>query len=154
MLRAGAVEPWAPLTGHAAGAVLSTALLFGGTAAFALAGSMAKRGRLSSFLIWMSAAIVLPLLFLPVKAFQYRELAQSGILPSTNTQWATYFLLTGVHALHVAGGVVMNVWLLSTSRAGRTAETAAVINRIKAAGLYWYFVDAVWLVLVVLLYVL
>jgi cytochrome c oxidase subunit 3 len=153
MLRAGAIEPWAPVSGHTAGAVLSTVLLFGGTAAFAFAGRMASNSQVSRYRMWMTAAIVLPLLFLPVKALQYHELAQSGILPSTNTQWATYFLLTGVHALHVAGGVAVNVWLLCTSGARAIAEPAAVMNRLKAAGLYWYFVDAVWLVLVVLLYV-
>ena len=62
-------------------------------------------------------------------------------------------MLTGVHALHVAGGVLVNVWLLCTSTARWVGAAPAVANRVVAAGLYWYFVDAVWAILFVLLYV-
>jgi heme/copper-type cytochrome/quinol oxidase subunit 3 len=50
--------------------------------------------------------------------------------------------------VHVAGGVVVNVWL-----AAGTRDVPRLVNRLSAAALYWYFVDLVWLVLVALLYV-
>ena len=133
--------------------MVSTALLFGGTAAFAIALRMARARRLSAFRGWMAAAVLLPLLFGPLKALQYFDLAQFQIYPSTSTQWATYFLLTGVHAAHVAGGVLVNAWFLLTGTATWVGAAPKVINRMEATALYWYFVDLVWIVIFVLMYV-
>jgi heme/copper-type cytochrome/quinol oxidase subunit 3 len=153
MLRAGAEEPWTPLRHHLDAAVASTVMLFGGTAAFAAAVRMARRNRGAAFRGWMIAATILPLLFLPYKALQYVDLAEAHFYPSSSTQAATYFLLTGVHALHVAAGVFVNAWLAATRTSTFVASAPFLVNRLEATALYWYFVDVVWLVLVVLLYV-
>ena len=89
----------------------------------------------------------LSLVFLVIKAIEYRQEIAAGSLPSVNTFLACYFTLTGLHALHVLGGVVANVWAV----AGR-AGAAMAANRIRLISLYWTFVDAVWLVVFVLLY--
>jgi heme/copper-type cytochrome/quinol oxidase subunit 3 len=101
----------------------------------------------------MIAAVLLPLLFVPYKGLQYLDLSEFQIYPSTSTQWATYFLLTGVHAAHVAGGVLVNAWLLVTGTSTWVGDAPRVINRMEATALYWYFVDLVWIVIVVLMYV-
>ena len=152
-LRAGAAAAWMPFRAHLDPAIVSTALLFGGTAAFAAAVRMARAGRLAAFRAWMAAATVLAFLFLPYKYLQYVDAWDSGYHASTSTQWGMYFLLTGVHALHVAGGVLVNLRLLGTSAARWTGETPAVVNRVTASALYWYFVDAIWVILFLLLYV-
>jgi heme/copper-type cytochrome/quinol oxidase subunit 3 len=153
MLRAGAPAPWLPLTGHFTAAMVSTALLFGSTAAFATAARAARALRIPAFRGWMAVSIVLAFLFLPYKGLQYVDLAESGIHPSTSTMWATYFLLTGVHALHVFGGLFANLRLLTASTSSWVGSAPAAINRVEATGLYWYFVDLVWVVLFVLFYV-
>lgn len=153
MLRAGAAEAWRPMSGHIDAALVSTALLFGGTAAFAVALRMARARRIPAFRGWMLAAVLLPLLFVPYKGLQYLDLSEFRIYPSTSTQWATYFLLTGVHAAHVAGGVLVNAWLLLTGTATWVDAAPKIINRMEATARYWYFVDLVWIVIFVLMYV-
>ena len=153
MLRAGSAEPWTPMRAHLDAAIVSTALLFGGTAAFAAAVRMARARRLAAFRGWMVAATVLAFVFLPYKYLQYFDVWEFGHRASTSPQWAMYFLLTGVHAAHVAGGVLVNVKLLCTGTARWVGEAPAVVNRVTASALYWYFVDAIWLVLFVVLYV-
>jgi heme/copper-type cytochrome/quinol oxidase subunit 3 len=153
ILRAGAGAPWAPFTAHRTAAIVSTALLFGATASFAAAMRMAQARRIAAFRGWMVAASALAFLFLPYRFLQYVDAWEFGYHASTSAQWRMYFLLTGVHALHVAGGVLVDVWLLCTSTARWVGEAPAVINRVAASALYWYFVNAIWVVLFVLLYV-
>ena len=153
MLRAGSVEPWPPLREHLGPAAFNTLLLLGGSAALLLARRAGTSGRTRAFRGWMSAAVLLPLLFLPHKTREYLHLLDMGFSPATSTQWATYYLLTGVHAVHVAGGVLANASLAIAGAARWKKSPARELNRLAAVSLYWYFVDFVWLVLVVLLYV-
>jgi heme/copper-type cytochrome/quinol oxidase subunit 3 len=89
------------------------------------------------------------LLFLAGKSLEWRHEIDAGLLPSTNTFLATYFTLTGLHAAHVAGGLLANVWVLAGARRVAAAMTA---GRVRALSLYWAFVDLVWLAIFVLLY--
>jgi heme/copper-type cytochrome/quinol oxidase subunit 3 len=152
MLRAGAVTPWEPLRAHVNAAAVSTLLLFASTFSFARALGAARRRELRGFRTWMLAATVLGLLFLPSKGLHYASLFDAGIAASTSTQWATYFLLTGVHALHVLGGLVVNVALLIMSTATWAGAAPRVINRTQTTMWYWSFVDVIWLVLLVVFY--
>lgn len=153
MLRAGSVAVWRPLTGHFDAAVVSTVMLYGSTGCFAIAMRAARARRLPMFRGWMLAAAVLAFLFLPYKALQYLDLSELRVYPSTSTQWATYFLLTGVHALHVLGGLAVDIALLMTSTSTWVDAAPRVINRVEATAKYWYFVDLVWMVILVLFYV-
>jgi cytochrome c oxidase subunit III len=85
--------------------------------------------------------------FLAIKAFEWRTEIAAGLLPATNTFLAMYFTLTGLHALHVIAGLAANAWALT----GRVGD-AMTIGRVRALSLYWAFVDVVWLVILVLLY--
>jgi len=152
-LRAGAPQPWAPLSAHMDAALVSTVLLFGATGAFAMALRSARAARLPAFRVWIGAAMLLGLLFVAYKGRQYLDLWEGHFYASTSTQWATYYLLTGVHGLHVLGGVLVNAWLLATSSRAWTTSSARIVNRVEAVALYWYFVDLVWVLLFVLLYV-
>ena len=94
------------------------------------------------------AAIV----FLTIKGIEYAGEIRAGLLPSTSQALAMYYLLTGVHALHVAGGLVANVWALAGLRAKSGVPLALSLGRIRALSLYWLFVDVVWLVILGVLY--
>jgi heme/copper-type cytochrome/quinol oxidase subunit 3 len=98
---------------------------------------------------WLGVAIGLALLFLALKSLEYQREIAIGLLPSVNTFLATYFLLTGVHALHVAGGAIANVWALTGLRRAGPVMTA---GRVRGLALYWAFVDAVWLLIFGLVY--
>ena len=92
---------------------------------------------------------VLGLVFLLLKTLGYIGMAEAGLLPSGSTFLSLYYLLTGVHALHVLGGVVV-----TASLAGRTLEPAVFSNRLRALALYWYFVDIVWICVFIAFYLL
>jgi heme/copper-type cytochrome/quinol oxidase subunit 3 len=92
---------------------------------------------------------VLALGFLGIKAVEYWGEISQGLVPSVNTFLATYFTLTGLHALHVAAGLVANLW--AVSGAGRVALEMTT-GRVRALSLYWAFVDVVWMIIFVLFY--
>ena len=83
------------------------------------------------------------------KGYEYAVKFTHHIFPSTNIFWACYFTLTGVHALHVVGGLGLHVYVLLLT-AGRSWE--AKRHRLELSGLYWHFVDIVWIFLFPLLY--
>jgi heme/copper-type cytochrome/quinol oxidase subunit 3 len=147
-LRAGSMTPWMPLRQHLPPAALNTVLLIGGSAAFVAAGRAMRAGRERTYRWWMFAATLLPALFLPHKLMEYQHHWREGVFAATSAQWAMYFLLTGIHAFHVAGGVAVNVWLSASTR-----DVPRLLNRLSATALYWYFVDVVWLALVATIYV-
>jgi heme/copper-type cytochrome/quinol oxidase subunit 3 len=88
-------------------------------------------------------------LFLVNKGMEYRDEVAHGLLPSTSTFFAMYFTLTGLHALHVVCGLVANLW--AAAGVGRVSD-AMTAGRTRALSLYWSFVDIVWLIILVLLY--
>jgi heme/copper-type cytochrome/quinol oxidase subunit 3 len=96
-------------------------------------------------------AVLFAVSFCLHKNVEYHELLRAGKGPASSTQMATYFLLTGVHLLHVVGGIAATIWVML--RSGRVPDPAPTVNRLRALTLYWGFVDAVWLVMLVLLYV-
>ena len=75
-------------------------------------------------------------------------------MPSSNTFFAIYYTLTAVHALHIAGGLVVMLYFLGPGAKLRALNPDQFANRIEATGLYWHFVDIVWIFLFPLLYLL
>ena len=92
---------------------------------------------------------LLAIVFLGIKSIEYAGEIRQGLLPSVNSFLATYFTLTGLHALHVIAGLVANVWALTgLGRVGMDMTT----GRVRARALYWAFVDVVWVIIFVLFY--
>jgi heme/copper-type cytochrome/quinol oxidase subunit 3 len=127
-------------------ALVNTALLLAGSAAAwrarGAAGERAVRR-------WLAASAAAGVVFLMVKALEYRHDVAAGLVPSASTFLAAYFTLTGLHAAHVVGGVVGNVWAGAGAAWLDDAQTA---GRVRALSLYWGFVDVVWIVILVLFY--
>jgi cytochrome c oxidase subunit 3 len=116
----------------------------------------------SSYLVWrarvgdarssvrrLSESSLLAVVFLGLKVQEYRGDLSHGLVPAASTFLAIYFTLTGLHALHVLGGLVANVWTASGLRRVGPGLTA---GRVRALSLYWTFVDLVWLVILWLVY--
>ena len=89
-----------------------------------------------------------------VKAFEYGEKFSHGLLPSTNNFLGMYFTLTGLHAIHVLVGMVVNAYLWGPGAAMWQTEPRRFTNRVEVAGIYWHFVDVVWIFLFPVLYLL
>ena len=107
----------------------------------------AERGDVRALRLSLLLTILGGLLFLGIKAVEYTIEIRAGFTPGTGIFWSFYYTMTGLHALHVLGGIVVNVVVLAT-------EGARVENphRVELAGLYWHFVDVVWIFLFPLLY--
>ena len=113
-----------------------------------------KMDNFAGYKRFMGLTIGLSLLFLAVKGFEYYEHLAFGEVPATSTFLAIYFTLTGLHGLHIIGGVVVNGYFLGPGSAMWHTNKRQFINRIEAAGLYWHFVDLVWIFLFPVLYLL
>ena len=155
LLRVGAVtwpEAWS-IANVPLGA-LNTGVLITSSVTMVLSWVALKEKDLSRFWLWMGFTILLGVMFLGIKLFEYADKFQHGLWPSTSTYMALYFTLTGLHALHVLGGIVANTALLATSFTMWEREPDRLTNRVEAAGLYWHFVDVVWIFLFPVLYLL
>lgn len=95
---------------------------------------------------FLGLTILLGLVFLGFKGYEYSHEISAGLVPSKSLFWSFYYLMTGLHGLHVLGGLVANVVVL----VGMKKKVA--LHRIESIGLYWHFVDVVWIFLFPLLY--
>jgi heme/copper-type cytochrome/quinol oxidase subunit 3 len=110
--------------------------------------------------LWLLATVFLGAFFLSVQAIEYWKLGQEGFLPSVAAYAAegaplygmTFYTLTGFHGAHVTVGVLA---LIFTSwRAFRGKYTAADHGGVEIMGLYWHFVDLVWIILFTIVYLI
>ena len=108
----------------------------------------------SKFRLYFALTFLLAAGFLVIKYFEYTAKFSHGLFPSTNTFLAIYFTLTGIHGLHILGGIAVNGYFLGPGSAMWKTSKEQFINRIEAAGLYWHFVDLVWIFLFPVLYLL
>ena len=130
----------------------NTVVLITSSVTMVMAYASLKMDNLSGFKKYMAATIGLSLLFMVVKGFEYSHEFDIGNFPATSTYLAIYFTMTGLHALHIIGGVVVNTYFLFPGSKMWVTNKQQFINRIEAAGLYWHFVDLVWIFLFPLLY--
>jgi heme/copper-type cytochrome/quinol oxidase subunit 3 len=100
--------------------------------------------------IFLAATVMLGLLFLSLKGFEYTSEIREGLTPAAGTFWSFYFAITGLHGLHVIGGIVVNSILLIAALRERPWDL--IQRRVEFAGLYWHFVDIVWIFLFPLIY--
>ena len=108
----------------------------------------------SKYRFYMGSTILLGLAFLLVKAFEYGHKFEHHHFPHTDLFYATYFTLTGLHGLHVIGGILVNTYFLFPGSKLWETEPEQFTGRIECAGLYWHFVDLVWIFLFPTLYLL
>jgi heme/copper-type cytochrome/quinol oxidase subunit 3 len=152
LIRTGSVVwPHGPERLGVALASLNTAILVGSGAAMALASREAAAGRSRQARIWLAATFVLGLAFLTIKVSEWADHLAAGERPASDTFFAVYYTLTGVHMLHVIGGLAV-IGHLATRAARHTPERLAA--RVRLCGMYWHFVDVVWLFLFVTVYLL
>ncbi len=133
---------------------VNTAVLIGSSVTMVMAYASLKMDSLDRYKWWMSWTIGLALLFMVIKGFEYNHEFDIGNFPWTSTYLAIYFTMTGLHALHIIGGVIVNSYFLGPGAKMWETNKAQFTNRIEAAGLYWHFVDLVWIFLFPVLYLL
>ncbi len=132
----------------------NTLVLLTSSASMILALRALRDGRLVAFRRAFGVVLLLGCVFLGLKGVEYADEIGRGLRPATNNFMGLYFALTGLHALHVAGGVLANAWLLVTASRTWAGRPRQLQNRIRAAATYWNFIDVIWLVMFVTLYLL
>ena len=100
--------------------------------------------------IWLAATALLGTTFLGGQFFEFSEFHHAGLSLQTNIFGSTFFTLTGFHGLHVGIGVLWLTTLLFVSLRGGLKQKDSM--SLEIAGLYWHFVDIVWIVIFTLVY--
>jgi heme/copper-type cytochrome/quinol oxidase subunit 3 len=131
---------------------LNTLILLASSFTMVLAHAAVVRDQQSPLKLHLFLTVALGSLFLGVKGFEYSQKFAHHIGPATNVFWSSYFTLTGFHALHVLGGVLTNAWFLMRAFQGRLNPKTGY--GVELAGLYWHFVDIVWLFVFPLIYLI
>ena len=131
---------------------ISTFVLLTSSLAMVLALAACQRGHRGKTSFWLCVTALFGLIFLGFQAFEFTEFYHNGLSLKKNLFGSTFFVLTGFHGAHVSVGVL---WLLSlfviNQREGISPENAL---KVEIAGLYWHFVDIVWIVIFTLVYLI
>ena len=132
--------------------IFYTTCLLSSSMTIHLAGQRLERNESKTFLVFWLITIALGAIFMYGTAQEWRRLIyEHGLTISTNLFGTTYYSLVGLHAFHVTLGLVMLTTVLLLSVAGGTRPQS---RRIGVLSLYWHFVDAVWVVVFTVVYVI
>ena len=110
--------------------------------------------------LWLLATIVLGATFVGVQIYEYIHLFRDGFVPDAQAYTAgggplygsTFYLMTGFHGLHVSIGVLCLIFVFI--KASRGAYSSSNVGGVEIMGLYWHFVDLVWIVLFTIVYLI
>ncbi len=114
--------------------------------------SAIERGAATAMRNWLAATALLGLTFLGGQAFEFTKLAGLGVSIGGNLFGATFFTLTGFHGAHVLAGVIWIGFVLA--RALRGGLTQQKHEAVELVGLYWHFVDLVWIIIFTVVYLI
>jgi cytochrome c oxidase subunit 3/cytochrome o ubiquinol oxidase subunit 3 len=102
--------------------------------------------------IWLIGTALLGITFLAGQVFEFTEFVHEGLKISTSPFGSSFYMLTGFHGLHVAGGVLLLSLLVAFSFRGRLSNDQGM--NVELTALYWHFVDIVWIVIFTVVYLL
>jgi len=134
--------------------VMAWASLAPHTAAVRAGDGEAEARSLKRYRLFMGLTLLGGAIFLVVKSIEYSDKFSHHLYPATNNFLGLYFTLTGLHALHVIVGMIVNGFLWGPGARMWRSEPERFANRIEVAGIYWHFVDVVWIFLFPVLYLL
>jgi heme/copper-type cytochrome/quinol oxidase subunit 3 len=117
-----------------------------------LALSAVQRGDRRGSALYLLLTALLGLVFLGGQAYEFTHFAHEGLGLSRNLFAGTFFLTTGFHGAHVTVGVLWLLTLWTLALRGRLGPEKSV--KVEVAGLYWHFVDVVWIVLFTVIYLM
>jgi heme/copper-type cytochrome/quinol oxidase subunit 3 len=135
-------------------ATFNTLVLIASSVTVVMSWVSLKLNDFAKYRVYMGITIACAFIFLIVKYFEYTAKFDHGLSPATSTFLAIYFTITGLHAIHIIGGIVVNGYLLGPGARMWKTDPEQFTGRVEAAGLYWHFVDLVWIFLFPVLYLL
>ncbi len=109
-----------------------------------------QQGDVRRMRVWLLATSLLGMLFVGGQAFEFTQFYREGLSLDTNVFGTTFFVLTGFHGAHVTVGVLILMSMWSASFKGKITQENAL--NVELAGLYWHFVDIVWIIIFTMIY--
>lgn len=130
---------------------VSAFVLLMSSLAMVLALGALQKGNIPRFRVWLAAVALLGCIFLGGQIYEFTEFYHAGLSPQSSIFGSSFYLLTGFHGTHVFIGVI---WLLSLLFASfkQGLVTPAKSLNVEMAGLYWHFVDIVWIIIFTIVY--
>ncbi len=111
-----------------------------------------RRGKAGVLKVALVVTLILGGAFLVIKGFEYKEHFERGEFPGTNIFFSLYYVMTAIHALHVVAGMsALAYCLIRTARGDFSTEYAVPV---EISGIYWHFVDLIWIYLFPMLYLM
>ena len=135
-------------------ATINTMVLITSSVSMVMSWAALRLGDFGKYRKWMGLTFLLGLVFMVIKTIEYAAKFEHHLYPSHDNFMATYFTLTGLHGLHVLGGMIVIAYLLGPGSKMWKTEPERFTNRVEVVGLYWHFVDLVWIFLFPTLYLL
>lgn len=111
-----------------------------------------QRGDQRQLRIWLVATALAGMIFLGGQYYEFTSFFREGLTPTTNLFGTTFFVLTGFHGAHVTLGVIWLLSLFVASLRGMLPQEKSL--NVEIAGLYWHFVDVVWIVIFTVVYLI
>jgi len=131
---------------------LFSILLFASSATMLMAAGSYRARAHRATLAWLLLTVVLGGLFLSGQALEYVGLYEHGVAVNRNLFATTFFTLTGFHGLHVFIGLVAIAIVAGLAASHRLVGSEREADAFEAVGIYWHFVDAVWVVIFAIVY--
>jgi heme/copper-type cytochrome/quinol oxidase subunit 3 len=110
-----------------------------------------QRGEEGHARLWLLTTAMLGMVFVGGQIYEFTAFVREGLTLSVNLFGTTFFVLTGFHGVHVSVGVLMLLSLVGLSYAGKLSGERGELS-IEMVGLYWHFVDIVWIVIFTVVY--
>lgn len=133
--------------------IFSTVCLLSSSVTIWIAERGLQRGAMAAFNLWWAVTVILAATFLAGTGMEWRKLIyHDGLTISTNLFGTTYYSLVGLHASHVIVGLTMLLVVLVFGLMGKVKVEHT--RHLEVLSLYWHFVDAVWVVVFTVVYVI
>ena len=135
-------------------ATTNTIVLISSSVTMVMAWYSLKMDQFNRFRLYLGLTILCGFGFMFIKYLEYSHKFELGLYPKTNTFLAIYFTMTALHGLHVVGGMCVNAYFWGPGAKLWKTDKEQFTNRVENSGLFWHFVDLVWIFLFPTLYLL
>jgi cytochrome c oxidase subunit 3 len=130
----------------------STFILLMSSVMMVLALNAVQKGDRKGSVLWLGMTALFGSIFLGCQVFEFTHFYHEGLKLSTNLFGSTFYVLTGFHGAHVTVGVIYLITLMSLALRGKLGPEKTL--NVEIAGLYWHFVDVIWIVIFPLVYLI
>tara|TARA_B100001996_G_C18642077_1_gene585997 strand:- start:646 stop:1236 length:591 start_codon:yes stop_codon:yes gene_type:complete len=135
-------------------ATLNTLFLISSSVTMVMSWASLKLNDFNKYKFYTLITLLFAFGFLVIKYFEYSAKFSHHYYPSTNNFLGIYFTMTGLHVLHIIGGILVIGYFYGPGSKMWNSDPERFTNRVEIVGLYWHFVDLVWIFLFPVLYLL